>query len=63
MRKRCRWKGAEQQALFDAPKVRPRWFQLPVQVREEAVRLLAQALRDHLGRAVNKSMKGAGEDE
>jgi hypothetical protein len=63
MRKRCRWTGADQLPLFDPPKVRPRWFQFPPAVREEAVRLLAQALRDHLARAANRSVKGAGKDE
>jgi hypothetical protein len=63
MRKKCGWKGAEQRTLFEPPRSRPRWFQLPVEVREEAVRLLAQALRDHFARALNKPMKGGGKDE
>lgn len=36
-----------QQGLFDVPLARPRWQDLDVSVREKAVSLLAQMLREH----------------
>ena len=63
MRRKRRWKEAEQLMLFDPPPTRPRWQQFPLEVKEEAIRLLMQALRDHLARCMRRRRKGGTADE
>ncbi len=63
MRRKRPWNEAEQLKLFDPPKTRPKWHQFPAEVKEEAIRLLMQALRDHLNRCMARRRKGGMTDE
>jgi hypothetical protein len=37
----------EQLSLFEPPRVRPRWQDLPCAIRRDVVALMAQMLREH----------------
>jgi hypothetical protein len=52
-----------QLSLFGRPKIRPRWKQFPAEVQQEATRLLALMLQEHVGRPECHGQKGGTADE
>ena len=53
----------EQLSLFEAPRVRPRWKDLPPDIRKEAGRLLTKMLRDHWERQLPAESRKEATDE
>ena len=53
----------EQLSLFEPPRVRPRWKDLPCAIRREVVALMAQMLRDHWIRRLPVAKEKEATDE